>query len=967
MNLSDVTTGLRNLPLSQYLLRGSVAAAQYDVLRLLQDEQAAVAPVLGGPFRVFNLDRKERDLLALGMTRDSFLQELSKGIEVFDIEPTTDKGRSIIGSIAGGQIEVRLLLDPELPPGNDVVVLGQSDWTLQCVRRNTLGCPSGFGRVDARWDRWRHNQAPLDGNAEALLRDLVVLQNRVHERSDQIQIVRRQLDGDSPELSERIATWRRVCELEQDLSEVGVTRLQKLGEDDPVITEPHYVLIPEQQDEVQEWIEQLEAEKPEGVTWEHHKLKLTVGEDFALLGIESITVEADELVLKVCCRDSKGRALLDRLCDGFQNGDKLQPELYLPDSQLRRIGEALDVLDPNQQIGPQQRAIAEHELDPDDTSVRTLQGILSEPSKLEPISQPWPELPTPPLFQLSPRQEEAVRAAVFSPDMVLIQGPPGTGKTTVILEILRQLFRAHGKVPSFRVLLVAPTHVAVDNVLERLVAPRRGVNLLTELGVGPYRVGSTRKIAHNLRACTPDCLNTEYRGRLEDQVARDALAAREQLKLDRLMLDILGAGAEQDKNAWTTALSQGELPEMGWRSVWPHDLDPEWAESVTGQDGRASAWKHWHTRGTSPEDRLRFLEHWLNFLQTNPRFFSELLLANANLVCATTIGCATREVRAAVYDYVIVDEAGKEEARRLLVPLIRGERWVLVGDHQQLPPYADDSLKRRLSEEGLDPEIVTRSLFEELEGPFKQIGRYVFLDRQGRMHPDISGFVSHFYGGELGDFPHASEQSIPCPSFLPMEPRLLVLDTGWLRDPSEQPNERGYGFFNASECELTIHLLRSFARLPCWHQHKISGANSGPFSIGVIAPYKRQVEELVARAEYDAVLKQLIPRGSLQIGTVDSFQGQEKDLIIFSSTRSNDKGAFGFADNRQRLNVALSRARARLIVLIDGSTVKRAEDRIDRTASEAKTSHDLSKLLEYSRSRGGFLPVPSDWKAKWRV
>ncbi|MDB5309946.1 MAG: hypothetical protein JWO38_4148 [Gemmataceae bacterium] len=195
-------------------------------------------------------------------------------------------------------------------------------------------------------------------------------------------------------------------------------------------------------------------------------------------------------------------------------------------------------------------------------------------------------------------------------------------------------------------------------------------------------------------------------------------------------------------------------------------------------------------------------------------------------MCATTIGCATpTELRSVAYDVVIVDEAGKEEARRLLVPLIRGERWVLVGDHQQLPPYADDGLVTRLAGAGLDPRSATRSLFEELRAPFERRGCYVFLDRQGRMHPDISAFVSEqFYGGRLHDFPRAAGLSAPGPAFLPDPPRLQVLDTRRLPDRGEE--RRGTGYLNRLEQDLALRILRAFAGLPAWRREAASGSDT---------------------------------------------------------------------------------------------------------------------------------------------
>lgn len=964
MNPGENPTGLRDLPLSHYLLRGkrSNAAMQYEELRRLQQEQATVTPLPSGPFRVFGLDRFDKVLQDLGFSRDSFTRMLSQGCDVFEVTYNCESGDgSFQGLIGEGRFRIRLSFEPISPESGPL--LGRCDWILKVLRNLDDRDIQPFARIDANWSKYIHTESPLPGDAAVLLRNLTVLQNNRKERGELIQRADRLANGDTSELAERISTWRRVCEIERDLVQVGLARLERVGND--------YRLIPEVQEIVEEWIDGLASLNQEGVDWGRYPLELRLGDNHARLVIRHVgSTKADggEIVLTVACDDPRGKALADSLCDGggLPSGDGDCVRLFLPDTQLRLIDNALEILDPQRQTRSQKRGVAGDDLNPDDQSLQTLQCILTGANGLEPRRQDWPALPVSPLAQLSPAQEEAVRAAIFGPDMTLIQGPPGTGKTTVILEILRQLFRLHGRNQGFKVLLVAPTHVAVDNVLERLVAPRRGGNLVMELGVAPYRVGSTRRIAEHLRGFTPDCINAEYLHRLEKDVAEAIRLAQLQATLDRDMIDTTAEGAKHNRAAWENALQSGELQEDGWCPSWPQELEAEWRERVRTQLGRVQAWRHWRARGAHPEQRAELLRRWLDFLRSSPRFFSELLVANANLVCATTIGCAThRELRAASYDYVIVDEAGKEEARRLLVPLIRGERWVLVGDHQQLPPYADDELQDRLVREGIDPRTVTRSLFEELQAPFEQRGCYVFLDRQGRMHPDISAFVSHrFYDGQLHDFPHAASHVIAKPTFLPDDPKLLVLDTRRL--PQRHETRRGTGFVNVLEQDLVLHLLRAFANLQAWRDPLSNDRFTDLPTIGVIAPYRLQVEELERRARKDRVLKTLLREGLLHVGTVDSFQGQERDLILFTCTRSNSRGRLGFVDNRQRLNVALSRARCRLIVVVDGESVGQSQLQEEVAGTEAETRDHLHALLEFAGARNGVLEVPLDWQQRWR-
>jgi len=232
------------------------------------------------------------------------------------------------------------------------------------------------------------------------------------------------------------------------------------------------------------------------------------------------------------------------------------------------------------------------------------------------------------------------------------------------------------------------------------------------------------------------------------------------------------------------------------------------------------------------------------------------------------------------------------------------------------------------------------------------------------MHPDISAFVSQqFYRGNLHDFPNASTHSIPVPGFLPDEPKLLVLDTSRLPDRHEEKSGRPAA--NVLEQELSMLILRAFANLSAFRDCLDDEVKSGVPTIGVIAPYRRQVEEIEHRIRRDPLLRVLLRDGVLHVGTVDSFQGQERDLIIFTCTRSNSQGRLGFVDNKQRLNVALSRARCRLIVLADGRTVEQSRLRSDVSGVEAETRDHLRSLFTFAQSRNGLLVVPDDWRIRW--
>jgi superfamily I DNA and/or RNA helicase len=105
-----------------------------------------------------------------------------------------------------------------------------------------------------------------------------------------------------------------------------------------------------------------------------------------------------------------------------------------------------------------------------------------------------------------------------------------------------------------------------------------------------------------------------------------------------------------------------------------------------------------------------------------------------------------------------------------------------------------------------------------------------------------------------------------------------------------------------------------------------------------------------------------LKKGALKVGTVDSFQGEERDVIIFSCTRSNPEGHVGFVDNLQRLNVALSRAKARLLVIADGRTVELSTRRDNLGEAEADVRSGLKRLFDHVRTKGGLIQVPADWR-----
>ena len=350
-------------------------------------------------------------------------------------------------------------------------------------------------------------------------------------------------------------------------------------------------------------------------------------------------------------------------------------------------------------------------------------------------------------------------------------------------------------------------------------------------------------------------------------------------------------------------------------------------EAVTLATRRADLLAEWRAQMRNPGDELR-----------------REVVRYADVVAATCIGTATSPLLAEMeFDLAIVDEAGQISTPNLLVALIRAKRSVLVGDHHQLPPFLDDEVKgwmedlRRSAE--VPPakareiaDLLCRSAFERFYLGADDDHR-VMLAIQRRMPEQIARFISQsFYGGALHtEHPGSTGDPIFRQPF-------AMADTSDrpAGERSEQPGRRNEewgrrGYRNELEAALIAQLVTEYIRwYPDW---------------AVIVPYRAQAErvtELLTKALGDNA------DTAERVGTVDAFQGGEKDLIVYGFTRSNTRGEIGFLKELRRLNVAITRARRQLILVGDSATLRQAGDKPFAELLESMTS--------YLRSHGDIRP-----------
>jgi len=260
------------------------------------------------------------------------------------------------------------------------------------------------------------------------------------------------------------------------------------------------------------------------------------------------------------------------------------------------------------------------------------------------------------------------------------------------------------------------------------------------------------------------------------------------------------------------------------------------------------------------------------------------------------------------FDWVIVDEAARAHHSELLVALVRGQRFVLVGDQKQLPPHVHRDDLETLLGQGYSEDEIRRSLFEELFNTLPSNNR-ARLDLQFRMHESIARMVSSLYYEPDGVTLHtdvpAAEVALPFPAFDRLN-RTFWIDV----DGQEQRQPPSTSAKNFREARAIRQLLDRFEKEA--QAHHDNGRFSWPFKVAVITPYVLQKDFLMQHITPEA--KEHWRHLDIEIDTVDAFQGKQADMVLFSvvSTEGNRNE---FVGDPHRLNVAFSRARRLLLIV----------------------------------------------------
>lgn len=279
------------------------------------------------------------------------------------------------------------------------------------------------------------------------------------------------------------------------------------------------------------------------------------------------------------------------------------------------------------------------------------------------------------------------------------------------------------------------------------------------------------------------------------------------------------------------------------------------------------------------------------------QYITEDLLAKAQVVTATLVGANHYTIRDMKFKTVVIDEAGQAIESACWIPVLKAEKVIMAGDHLQLPPTiksaeaAKKGLANTLMEKCIElhPEAVT------------------LLEEQYRMNTAIMGFSSkYFYGDRL-----KAHDSVATRLLFPGDKPLTFIDTA---GSGFDEKLEGTSSVNPEEAAFLVkHLTHLTEKLEAYY-----AVDNFP-SVAVISPYKEQIRVLNELLKSSQILQ--VYAHKISVNTIDSFQGQERDVVYISMVRSNTSGEIGFLADTRRMNVAMTRAKKKLVVIGDSATL----------------------------------------------
>ena len=469
---------------------------------------------------------------------------------------------------------------------------------------------------------------------------------------------------------------------------------------------------------------------------------------------------------------------------------------------------------------------------------------------------------------LNESQKRAIENALSCQNFYLIHGPFGTGKTRTLVELISQETRQNHKV-----LATAESNAAVDNILERLMENKK-LNL-TRLG-HPQRVSK-----HNITQTLAYKVENHKLNKKISKIHK---------KIDNLI----------EKRKVHTKPT------------------PQYRRGYSDYDILFNASKGKGGRGISAE-KMKSMAQWIEYNQQIDELHDDIkrienrmigeIIENSDVILSTNSSAALESIAKTKFDVAIIDEASQATIPSVLIPIAKAHRFILAGDHKQLPPTIISEKAQKLE----------KTLFEELikNYPFKS----QLLNIQYRMNSLLMKFPNaEFYNNNLKSDSSVDDITInDIINTTDKEEAMLFVDTSNIDENGERHLKDSKSIINKTEADIAVKLANDYLNVGLEET-----------DIGIISPYADQV-------------KIIQDRTPVEVKTVDGFQGREKEIIIISTVRSNEDGNIGFLKDLRRLNVAITHAKRKLIIIGNINTLK-ANPTYLRLIEFAKENNVLVKL-----------------------
>lgn len=527
----------------------------------------------------------------------------------------------------------------------------------------------------------------------------------------------------------------------------------------------------------------------------------------------------------------------------------------------------------------------------------------------------------------------------------LLQGPPGTGKTTFIAAFVHYAL-TEGRLRN--VLLASQSHEAVNNAAEDIL------DLFRKHGGMPslVRVGQEGAVSDRLMPFHSAHVEALYRERFRGRLKENYMLAGRRLSLAPEFVDAFFQAAvtlrpvlRQIHNLQIAAAEHQiteEDHEMRSSSLlktvatMTENLSLPECEFTPGLDG--DGWFDGivmtlaNVHGITNRENVRRLsrvmrlsDDWLGHVGGRRRNFEEFLVNTRQIVCGTCVGLGRTSLGLsdAVFDLVIVDEAARCTPGELAVPLQSAKRVLLVGDHLQLEPFHDPVVVEKTAKEldvsqddvrSSDFERAFRSSYGKTNGQALRV--------QYRMLEPIGQLVSKVFYEPAVKLEHGRKAPKLPAHILPgsLDKPIVWLDTAELGSAAFQSKagSRNKSLVNTVEADVIVKLLTEMDEDLAFQQWLAENIETGAKPVGVICGYSGQ-KELLLRKVAAAGLSPVF-RERIKIDTIDSYQGKQNLVVILSLVRNNDEGQDGsirqgFMSRVNRINVALSRAMDRLVIV----------------------------------------------------